>query len=84
MSSYLFKHPVVPLSNVNGAVVNVDSSNWPGHFGTTQTSREDALPDNYSDNVNAANASRIANSMIGGGKKRRKTHNIRKKNKKYC
>ena len=27
---------VAPLSNINGAYANVDSSNWPGTFGSNQ------------------------------------------------
>jgi hypothetical protein len=73
MSNYLFKHPVTPLNNVDGNFVNVDSSNWPGRFGSIETSREFALPDNYSCNATAANASRLQG---GGGKKR---HTLRKK-----
>ena len=73
MSNYLFKHPVTPLNNVDGNFVNVDSSNWPGRFGSIETSREFALPDNYSCNATAANASRLQ----GGGGKRRRT--LRKK-----
>jgi hypothetical protein len=68
MSNYLFKHPVTPLNNVDGNFVNVDGSNWPGRFGSIETSREFALPDNYSCNATAANASRLQG---GGGKKRR-------------
>jgi hypothetical protein len=75
MSNYLFKHPVTPLNNVNGNFVNVDGSNWPGRFGSNETSREFALPDNYSCNATAANASRLAPSLApmqnGGGKRRR-------------
>lgn len=67
MSSYLFKHPVTPLNNVDGNFVNVDGSNWPGRFGSIETSREFALPDNYSCNASAANASRLQ----AGGKRRR-------------
>jgi len=75
MSNYLFKHPVTPLSNVNGDYVNVDGSNWPGRFGSTETSREFALPDNFSNKVDAANASRL--SMKGGGRTiRKKIKNI--------
>jgi hypothetical protein len=73
MSNYLFKHPVTPLNNVDGNFVNVDSSNWPGRFGSIETSRQFALPDNYSCNATAANASRLQ----GGGRKRRRT--LRKK-----
>ena len=75
MSNYLFKHPVTPLSNINGSVVNVDSSNWPGRFGSVETSRQFALPDNFSNNANAANASRISNMQGGSNKK----HTLRKK-----
>lgn len=75
MSNYLFKHPVTPLNNVDGNFVNVDGSNWPGRFGSNETSREFALPDNYSCNATAANASRLASSLApmqnGGGKRRR-------------
>lgn len=73
MSNYLFKNPVAPYSNVNGDYVNVDSSNWPGSFGSQQTSLEYGLPA-LRDNVSAANASRMA----GGGRKtlRHKIKNI--------
>jgi len=71
MSNYLFKHPVTPLNNVDGNFVNVDGSNWPGRFGSIETSREFALPDNYSCNATAANASRLAPMQNGGGKRRR-------------
>ena len=71
MSNYLFKHPVTPLSNVDGNYVNVDGSNWPGRFGSIETSRQFALPDNYSCNATAANASLLAPMQGGGGKKRR-------------
>lgn len=80
MSNYLFKHPVTPLNNVDGNFVNVDGSNWPGRFGSIETSRQFALPDNYSCNATAANASRL---QSGGGKRRRtlrkKIKNIVKK-----
>lgn len=71
MSSYLFKHPVTPLNNVDGNFVNVDGSNWPGRFGSIETSREFALPDNYSCNASAANASRLQAGGQAGGKRRR-------------
>jgi hypothetical protein len=73
MSNYLFKNAVTPLSNVDGNVVNVDSSNWPGRFGSIETSRQFALPDNFSNNANAANA-----SLMTGGRKslRKKIKNI--------
>ena len=77
MSNYLFKHPVTPLNNVNGDFVNVDGSNWAGRFGSTETSRQFALPDNFSDKAAAANASRI--SMMGGGRSRKNKHYLRKK-----
>jgi hypothetical protein len=77
MSSYLFKHPVTPLNNVDGNFVNVDSSNWPGRFGSIETSRQFALPDNYSCNATAANASRLQGGGQAGGRKRRRT--LRKK-----
>jgi hypothetical protein len=77
MSNYLFKNPVTPLSNVQGNYVNVDSSSWPGRFGSTETSRQFALPDNFSNNAVAANASRI--SMSGGGRGKKHKHTIRKK-----
>jgi len=76
MSNYLFKHSVTPLNNVDGNFVNVDNSSWPGRFGSIETSRQFALPDNFSNNAAAANASRIS----GGGKKkqtlRKKIKNI--------
>jgi len=75
MSNYLFKHPVTPLSNVNGNFVNVDSSNWTGRFGSNETSRQFALPNNFSSNPAAANASKI-NNMQGGSNKK---HTLRKK-----
>ena len=77
MSNYLFKHPVTPLNNVGGNFVNVDNSHWPGRFGSIETSRQFALPDNYSNNAVAANASRLAPIQEGGGRKRRRT--LRKK-----
>ena len=77
MSNYLFKHPVTPLNNVDGNFVNVDSSNWPGRFGSIETSRQFALPDNYSCNATAANASRLQGAGQAGGRKRRRT--LRKK-----
>ena len=29
---------IAPLSNINGSYVNVDSSNWPGRFGSNEIS----------------------------------------------
>ena len=57
----------VPYSNVNSQYVNVDSSNWPGTFGSNQTSLEFGLPA-LRNNVDAANASRLS-----GGARRKKT-----------
>jgi hypothetical protein len=70
-NSYLFKHPVPPLNNVNNSYVNADNSSWPNRFASTDTSREFALPYNFSSNVAAANA-----SQIGGVTLRRKIKNI--------
>ena len=76
MSSYLSKHPLAPYGNITDNNVNVDSSNWPGTFSSIETSRQFALPSsNYSNNVNAANA-----SILNGGSKsvsiRKKIKNI--------
>jgi len=78
MSSYLFqpKYQTVPLSNINGNVVNVDSSNYPGGFGSMATNRQFALPDNYSNNADAANASIMSPKYFKGGSKK---HSLRKK-----
>jgi len=73
MSNYLFKNPVTPLNNVDGNIVNVDSSNWPGRFGSIETSRQFALPDNFSNNAQAANA-----SLMTGGR-RSKKYSLRRK-----
>jgi len=79
MSNYLFKHPVTPLNNVGGNFVNVDNSHWPGRFGSIETSRQFALPDNYSNNAVAANASRLASMQEGGGGGRKTRRTLRKK-----
>ena len=76
MSSYLSKHPLAPYGNITDNNVNVDSSNWPGTFSYIETSHQFALPSsNYSNNVNAANA-----SILNGGSK---SVSIRKKIKSF-
>jgi hypothetical protein len=75
MSGYLSKHPLAPYGNITDNNVNVDSSNWPGSFSSIETSRQFALPSNYSNNADAANA-----SILSGGSKsvsiRKKIKNI--------
>ena len=75
MSNYLFKHPVTPLSNVDGRYANVDASHYPGGFGSNETSLQYGLPA-LRDNVSAANASvmkggttKCGCGMKGGKKK---------------
>ena len=69
----------IPYNNVDGKLVNIDSSNYSGEFGSNETSLQYGLP-SIRNNVLAADASRI---MSGGAKKsktlRRKIKNITNK-----
>ena len=56
-----------PYSNVNSKYVNVDSTNWPGIFGSKETGLQFGLPA-LRNNVQAANA-----SQMKGGSKEKKT-----------
>ena len=69
----------IPYNNVDGKLVNIDSSSYSGGFGSNETSLQYGLP-SIRNNVLAADASRI---MSGGAKKsktlRRKIKNITNK-----
>jgi len=74
---------IAPLSNINGAYVNVDSSNWPGNFSSNQI---DGLPGlaGAKNNVDAAAGIVPGICLFKGGAKKlkRKIKNITKHYKK--
>jgi hypothetical protein len=77
LSPFSLKNTVAPFENVNGKLVNIDASNWPGSFGSTETSLQFGLPA-VRNNVAAAAASAIR----GGSRRktiRRKIKNIANK-----
>ena len=74
---------VAPLSNVNGAYVNVDSSNWPGTFGSNEIPGLPGLAGAKS-NIDAAAGNVPGICLFKGGAKKlkRKIKNITKQYKK--
>ena len=74
---------ISPLSNINGNYVNVDSSNWPGTFGTNQVPGLPGLAGAKS-NIDAAAGivPGICNFKGGAKKLKRKIKNITKHYKK--
>lgn len=78
---------IAPLSNVNGAYVNVDNSNSPSGFGSTVISGTPPGPlpglAGTKDNVSAAAGMWPGNSIIKGGSRmlKKKIKNITKKYK---
>jgi len=77
LSPFSLKNTVAPFENVNGKLVNIDASNWPGSFGSTETSLQFGLPA-VRNNVAAAAAS----ALTGGSRRktmRRKIKNIANK-----
>ena len=82
MSNYLFPKgvQVQPWSNVDGNFVNKYNTNWPGSFGSVETSRQFGLP-GVSSNVHAASASKV----VGGfSKKKMSTYNKMRTGKRYA
>ena len=77
LSPFSLKNTVAPFENVDGKLVNIDASTWPGGFGSTETSLQFGLPA-VRNNVAAAAASAIT----GGSRRktmRRKIKNIANK-----
>ena len=74
---------ITPLSNINGSYVNVDSSNWPGTFGTNQIPGLPGLAGAKS-NIDAAAGNVPGICLFKGGAKKlkRKIKNITKHYKK--
>ena len=74
---------VAPLSNINGAYANVDSSNWPGTFGSNQIPGLPGLAGAKS-NIDAAAGNVPGICLFKGGAKKlkRKIKNITKHYKK--
>jgi hypothetical protein len=74
---------IAPLSNINGNYVNVDSSNWPGTFGTNQIPGLPGLAGAKS-NIDAAAGVVPGVCLFKGGAKKlkRKIKNITKQYKK--
>ena len=74
---------VAPLSNINGAYANVDSSNWPGTFGSNQIHGLPGLAGAKS-NIDAAAGNVPGICLFKGGAKKlkRKIKNITKHYKK--
>ena len=74
---------VAPLSNINGAYANVDSSNWPGTFGSNQIPGLPGLTGAKS-NIDAAAGNVPGICLFKGGAKKlkRKIKNITKHYKK--
>jgi len=77
LSPFSLKNTVAPFENVDGKLVNIDASTWPGSFGSTETSLQFGLPA-VRNNVAAAAAS----ALTGGSRRktmRRKIKNIANK-----
>ena len=74
LSPFPLKNTVAPFESVNGKLVNIDASTWPGSFGSTETSLQFGLPA-VRNNVSAAAA-----SAIRGGSRKRKTMRRKIKN----
>ena len=77
LSPFSLKNTVAPFENVDGKLVNIDASTWPGGFGSTETSLQFGLPA-VRNNVAAAAAS----ALTGGSRRktmRRKIKNIANK-----
>ena len=83
--NYLFKNPVTPFSNIDLNVASNGTHN-PSNFGSIETSLEFGLPNNFRNNMSAANASRLSggrrtkknikrNNM--GGKRRLRTRRVK-------
>ena len=69
LSPFGFQNVTTPLANINPSLVNVDSSNYSGGFGSTETSRQFSLNPTPMSGIQAASASAL---QMGGG--RRKKH----------
>lgn len=75
LNPFIFKGDVmIPNSNINPNLVNVDNSSYSGGFGSTETSRQFSLDKTQISNVEAAAASKIQSGgsprRCGGGTKK--------------